>query len=107
MAKLADIKWVHDKFNSHQGEWLTKDVVEEYQKRAKGIQNTSEECIGERRKLCWELIEKYGITEIEAINIINGRYAMDYVNKYERVRERKPIERIARKEMDPADEGER
>ena len=106
MAKIADIKWVNDKFKFHRGDWLTIEVALDYQRRAARLPEASGQIVGERRKLVWELIEKYGVTEIEANNIINGRFIPDYVNKYERIRDRRAIERIARKELDPEDEGE-
>ena len=38
------------------------------------------------RELEKELQEKYGVTELEAINIINGYHHRDYVEKYYRIK---------------------
>lgn len=46
---------------------------------------------GERRKLCKQIMEEYGITEIEATNILNGYCAYDYIAKYERIRTQTPL----------------
>ena len=42
--------------------------------------------VGERRRLRIELQERYGLLEIEAINILNGYGISDYVNKYYQIR---------------------
>ena len=38
-----------------------------------------------------KLVEEYGITELEAINILNGHRAYDYIAKYERIRTQTPL----------------
>ena len=42
--------------------------------------------VGERRELRIELQKWFGLTEIEAINILNGNGITDYVNKYYRIK---------------------
>ena len=37
-----------------------------------------------RRELRLELMEKYNLTEIEAVNVLNGRNISDYVSKYKK-----------------------
>ena len=48
--------------------------------------------LDERRRLCLELQNVYGLTELEATNVLNGRNVMDYVYKYERIRTLTPIQ---------------
>lgn len=48
--------------------------------------------LDERRRLCLELQKVYGLTELEATNVLNGRNVMDYVYKYERIRTLTPIQ---------------
>ena len=38
--------------------------------------------IGLRREIRRDLMKKYGLSEIEAINVLNGRNTEDYVVKY-------------------------
>jgi len=66
----------------HKGEWLTQEVAEEYRVRASQLTDNGRQDIGERRELRIELQEKYGLLEIEAVNIINGFGIKDCVNKY-------------------------
>lgn len=54
--------------------WKTAD---EYAKRGKEMKEKQD--IGERRALRMEIQEKHGLTELQAINIINNRNIKDYV----------------------------
>lgn len=40
--------------------------------------------IGLRREIRLDLMKKYGVSEIEAINVLNGRNMGDYIVKYKR-----------------------
>ena len=62
--------------------WLTREVCSYYHERAKAL-GFRQEDVGARRELRLELQQKYKITEIEAINILNGFYADIYVRAYE------------------------
>lgn len=75
----------------HKGEWLTREVCEDYRKRAESINVNDCQDIEKHRDLRMELQTKYGITQIEAINILNGNNITDYVNKYTRIMNRIPI----------------
>ena len=90
--KEAELKYLKKKLISHKGKWLTEDAVEEIQKRAEKLPDTYGQMIGERRKLCFEIMEEYDIDEIEATNIINGRWAANYVTKYYRIRNQIPLD---------------
>lgn len=82
--KLARLKELRD---NHKGEWLTIEACNEYYSRAQALPPNGCQDIGERRKLRIELQEKYGIAEIEAINIINGFHFLEYAQKYENIKE--------------------
>ena len=56
----------------HKGKWLTWDAVNEYRRRAQNLKKSSGEITKELRLLVLELMDEYGVTEIEAINIVNG-----------------------------------
>ena len=61
--------------------WIDKDTAELYFAKAKRL-NDDGQMIGERKKLRDELIIQYGITEMEATNILNGNIR-EYVHKYD------------------------
>lgn len=79
----------------HNGEWLTQEVCEYYRDEAASINEFDPQDVRRHRELRWELQEKYGLTEIEAINILNGNNISDYLLKYRRIMNREPI--IAKK----------
>lgn len=60
-------------------ELLTRAIVEEYRKRAKALPDTAGQDIGERRELRIELQNRCGITELQAVNILNGFHADSYI----------------------------
>ena len=73
--------------NNHKGDWLTEKVVAEYVEIAKMYWKEYDgQYIGELRVLGEELMEKYGVTEIEAINILFNRNVTDYIDKYYRIK---------------------
>ncbi len=53
------------------------DIAREYCKKAKG------KSLDEFFTLRNELEREYGVTELEATNILNGYHISDYVKKYE------------------------
>ncbi|SES90382.1 hypothetical protein SAMN02910413_1186 [Pseudobutyrivibrio sp. C4] len=61
---------------------LTLQVANEYLERARQLSGTED--TGARRELRMELQHKYGVTEIEAINILNGMHIKQYLDKYSR-----------------------
>ncbi|MBQ8279061.1 MAG: hypothetical protein IJZ23_04395 [Roseburia sp.] len=97
--KEKDIAYLKKALKNHKGKWLTEEAVREYQKRAKAIFGAERECVRERRTLCVQLMQDYGITELEAINILNGYRANDYIAKYERIRTQTPLD--IKTERDP------
>ena len=63
-------------------ELLTEDIAREYRDRAAKLPYNGMQDIGERRRLRLELQERCGITELEAINILNGFHTDVYCMKY-------------------------
>lgn len=63
----------------HKGEWITYEIALAYHQKAQiHVEDTGQD-VGSRRLLRIEMQEKYGLTEIEAINIINGNHIREYV----------------------------
>jgi len=67
-------------------EYLTREIAREYRQRAAKLPPNGLQDIGQRRELRIELQERCGITELEAINTINGYHTDTYIKKYERKR---------------------
>lgn len=72
-------------------DWLTIEICNEYRRKAEKISANN---IAAKRELQMELQSRCDITELQAINIINGYNAMDYVVHYERMRNHETIEVI-------------
>lgn len=89
--KEKDLEYLKKASRNHVGKWLTEEVVVEYQALAAKISDSNNQMIGEKRKLCIQLMNEYGLTEMEALNILNGHRAYDYIAKYERIRTLTPL----------------
>lgn len=63
-------------------ELLTPSIAYAYNEKAKALPYNGMQDIGERRRLRQDLQERCGITELEAINIINGFHIDTYCIKY-------------------------
>ena len=76
----------------HRGDWLTKEVAERYEAKSWVYRVLNDnQYAGMVRKIGEELQEKYGVTELEAINILSGRNVSDYVEKYFRIQHCIPL----------------
>lgn len=60
-------------------ELLTKKIANEYRDKAKLLPPNGLQDIGDRRKLRVELQNRCNLTELQAVNIINGFHIGDYV----------------------------
>lgn len=60
-------------------ETLTREIANEYRKRAMLLPTNGLQDIGERRELRKELQTRCNLTELQAVNIINGFHIPDYV----------------------------
>lgn len=67
-------------------ELLTKQIVYEYQKRLAALPKYDNQDIRERRELRIELQNRCGLTELQALNIINGFHVSDIIIICERKR---------------------
>ena len=65
------------------------------------------ELTGARRELYDELRRIYGVTVVEAVNILNGYNISEYVEKYQRIENIIPVNRKIEKDKkkDELDEG--
>jgi hypothetical protein len=65
-------------------ELLTKKIAYEYQTRAAALPDNGLQDIGDRRNLRIEIQSRCGLTELEAVNVLNGHNVVDYISKYTR-----------------------
>ncbi|MDD3662251.1 MAG: hypothetical protein PHT84_00090 [Candidatus Pacebacteria bacterium] len=77
--------FVKEQYDKHIGEWITIEAIQNYQMKAKLINIHCNEDIGEVRDLRIEFQAKYGLTTLEAINLLNGMHVTDYLQKYYRI----------------------
>ena len=77
----------------HKGKWLTMDVANKYADEAWFyIVKNDGQYIREVREFGKELQDKYGVTELEAVNILFENNVGDYVEKYYRIRNLIPVD---------------
>ena len=77
-------------------EVLTRQIAKEYRDRAKTLPANGLQDIGDRRKLRLELQNRCNLTELEAVNIINGYY----IDLYKRMSEMREEERLMKEKED-------
>lgn len=80
-------------------EILTKEIAKEYRDKAKFLPSNGQQDIGDRRKLRIELQKRCNLTELEAVNIINGFHISIYVT----IAQQREAERI-KKEQEESNE---
>lgn len=90
--KEKEIVRLREQRDRHRGEWITRETVEHYQKKASTLENNSMEDTGGKRALRMELQEKYDLLEVEAINLLNGYHVQDILRKYERIQNIIPLD---------------
>lgn len=74
--------------------WVLKEIASEYRDKAKLLPPNGLQDIGDRRKLRIELQERCNLTELEAVNIVNGFHIDIYVI----IAGRREAERIRREQ---------
>lgn len=85
-ALARKIKKIQKRRDDHKGEWITFEDAKEYRDRAEKLPYNGLQDIGERRELRIELQERFGLTEGEAINILNGFHMRDIVQVYDNIK---------------------
>lgn len=65
-------------------EEFTIEIAIKYRNRAAGLPDNGMQDIGERRRLRIELQERFDLTELTALNVVNGTHLMDAVMLYNR-----------------------
>lgn len=93
MAKREAERKVLEEHSLHKGEWLNAEVAKKYHEIAWGyLVISAGQYVGKVRELGEELQKKYGVTELEAINILRNNNVSDYVNKYYRIQHLIPLQ---------------
>ena len=86
---VKKINALKEKRSKHKGDWITYEDAKEYRDRAEKLPYNGFQDIGKRRELRIECQERFGLTEGEAINILNGYNMRDIVQVYENIRDLK------------------
>ena len=84
-AKSAALRRVKTEHDRHRGKWLNADAVRKYQAKSWVFRELEgNRYCGMVRKIGEELQEEYGVTELEAFNILleNASNVRDYLTKY-------------------------
>ncbi len=84
---VKKINALKEKRRKHIGEWITYEDAKEYRDSAEKLPYNGFQDIGARRELRIECQERFGLTEGEAINIINGYNLREIVQVYENIKE--------------------
>ncbi len=73
----------------HSGEWITIENATLYSEIGKLLlPETNGQIIGEAREFAIRIMKKYGLNEIEAINVVRGNLLKDIVHRYDKLREK-------------------
>lgn len=91
-TKQDAIDLVNEQYRRHKGKWLTIEDAEKYQAKVRFLDISSNEMIGKKYEIMLELMEEFGVTQLEATNILNGFHVADYVNKYYRIQNKIPLD---------------
>lgn len=89
-TKQDTVDLVNEQYRTHKGKWLTMEDVEGIKQRL--LEIPSNEMIGKKYELMLELMGKFGVTQLEATNILNGFHVADYVNKCYRIQNKIPLD---------------
>lgn len=86
-------------YEMHKGKWLTYDVVNEYDAKSWIFRVLNDyQYIKQVRAYGEQLRKEYGLTQLEAINIVLGHSWLyeGYVSKYEKIKNYKeqPMQRV-------------
>lgn len=88
--RLNATEWVNKQHKRHMREgfkWLDLEAARKYYMK---FMEMNQDATSQRR-LADELMKTYGVTDVEAINILHGRNVGDYISKYERIRDKIPV----------------
>lgn len=91
-ARKQEYLQVCKEHKEHKGKWLTAEAARKYQAKSWVYRVLEDhQYVGKVREIGEELQREYGVTELEAINILNGKNVQEYVNKYYRIQNRIPM----------------
>lgn len=92
IAEAEAYKRICREHDRHKGDWITAEIAYKYAAKSWVYRILyGGQYIREVREIGKELQEKYGVSEIEAINILNENNVDDYLNKYYRIQHRIPL----------------
>lgn len=82
MKKEKVIQYIEQNMCSHKAEYLNSEGIRQYSALSSVLTDTTGQDIGLRRTLREAFMKQYGLSEIEAVNLMNGFHAHDYLVRY-------------------------
>ena len=76
----------HRYHEDHGYKWITNEIVKEYQKKFRVALQNGENEVDTEMMYRLELKNIYGLTDLEAINILREYHTRDYIDKYKRMK---------------------
>lgn len=67
----------------HKFEYLNNEAAHQFKSLGEMLQNDNRLDAGARRIVRLEIMKKYGLLEVEAVNLLNGYHLEDYADKYQ------------------------
>lgn len=77
------LSYIEEHLCIHKFEYLDYEAAHQFKLLGEMIQNGNRLDAGARRIIRLEIIKKYGLLEVEALNLLNGFHLEDYVDKYQ------------------------
>lgn len=82
----------------HKGKYLDEKTALKYYEFCSAVDSDASDA-GLRRTIRIAFMDEYGLTEIEAVNILNGYHIRDYVRKYQKQKWLDEMKKLMFKEL--------
>lgn len=83
-VKAEDVlTYIENHLCIHKLEYLDNEAAHQFKLLGEMLQNDNRLDAGARRIIRLEIMKKYGLLEVEALNLLNGFHLEDYVDKYQ------------------------
>lgn len=82
----------------HKGKYLDEETALKYHEFCSVVDSDASDA-GLRRTIRIAFMDEYGLTEIEAVNILNGYHIRDYVRKYQKQKWLDEMKKLMFKEL--------
>ena len=77
------LEYIHENLNVHKAEYLDQKAVQKYQAVMSTVSGTESCDTGVRRTIRTAFMEQYGLTQLEAVNVLNGCHVEECLERYQ------------------------